>query len=463
MSWLRHSPPDRARRFGLRTRVVISFGIGAALVSGALALITFTVVRRDLLAHRQTSSLRQAYANARLVKEKLEEPSTDVADVLTTLAPAGGVQSFVNIRGVWFSASASVGGTPASPELLHTVLAGNTAEQRIIVNGEPTIVVGIPFPSLGAAYFEDHSVTDIQQTLNLLATVLATTAVATTVGGALVGYWASRRLFRPLANVALVATDIAAGTLDRRLPGDRDLEPLVTSFNDMVTNLQQRIEREERFASDVSHELRSPLSTINASVELLASYRDLLPAEGRTTVDTLGFEVERFSGMVQDLLEMSRIDAGVPDLNVTDLPLDELVLRTVGSHDPNIEVRIAPEATGVRVRGDKRRLQRVVANLLDNADIHAGGAVLVTVDNDGSWAAIAVEDRGPGVKPEDRTRAFERFYRGAASGRRGSTAGTGLGLALVAEHVRAHHGTVRIEDGTPAGARFVVELPVGGP
>lgn len=453
----------RGRRLGLRARTVIAFGVGAALVSGALAIISFAVVRQDLLSQRQTSSLRQAYANAGLVKSKLDVPSTDVADALSALAPPVGVRSFVNVRGIWFSTSASVGGSPAPPKLVDTVMAGNVAEQRVVVDGTPTIIVGIPFRSLGTAYFEEHSLADIQATLNLLAEVLAITAVATTVGGALIGLWASGRLVRPLTNIAHVATDIAGGTLDRRLGRDRDLEPLVTSFNDMVTNLQQRIEREERFASDVSHELRSPLSTINASIELLGTYRELLPDAGKMSVDTLGLEVERFSGMVQDLLEMSRIDAGVPTLNMTDLPLDELVLRTVAAHDPGIPVRISPEATGLHTIGDKRHLQRVVANLLDNADIHAGGAVLVTLERHGASAILAVEDKGPGVPAADRERVFERFYRGAASGRRGSTTGTGLGLALVAEHVHAHDGTVSIEDRAGGGSRFVVVLAVSSP
>ena len=463
MSRIWHPRRDRRRHLGLRARAVIAFGVGAALVSGALALISFTVVRQDLLSQRQASSLRQAYANARLVKAKLGGQPTDAADVLSTLAPPSGVRSFLNIRGVWFSASASVGGTPATPKLLRTVLAGNVADQRVIVDGDPTIVVGIPFPSLGAAYIEEHSLADIQGTLNLLAEVLAITAVATTVGGALVGLWASGRLVRPLTDVAQVATDIAGGTLHRRLPSDPDLEPLVTSFNDMVTNLQQRIEREERFASDVSHELRSPLSTINASVELLGSYRELLPDEGKASVDTLGSEVDRFSGMVQDLLEISRIDAGVPDLHMSELPLDELVLRSVAAHDATIPVRISPEATGLHTVGDKRRLQRVIANLLNNADIHAGGAVLVTLECHDGRSRLAVEDEGPGIPLSDREHIFDRFFRGAASGRRGSTSGTGLGLALVAEHVHAHDGTVSVEDRTGGGSRFVVVLPVTRP
>jgi signal transduction histidine kinase len=268
---------------------------------------------------------------------------------------------------------------------------------------------------------------------------------------------------RPLTDIAGVATDIAGGTLHRRLPSDPDLEPLVTSFNDMVTNLQHRIERDERFASDVSHELRSPLSTLRASVDVLASYKELLPATGKASIDTLGLEIDRFSGMVQDLLEIARIDAGAPDLNMSDVPLDELVLRSVAAHDPPIPVRISPEANGVRTVGDKRRLQRVIANLLNNADFHAGGAVLVTLECHDGWATLAIEDAGPGIPPSDRGRVFDRFYRGAASGRRGSTSGTGLGLALVAEHVHAHDGMVSIGDRPGGGSRFIVVLKVSNP
>jgi signal transduction histidine kinase len=143
--------------------------------------------------------------------------------------------------------------------------------------------------------------------------------------------------------------------------------------------------------------------------------------------------------------------------------LDELVLRTVAAHNQTIPVRISPQATGLEVRADKQRLQRAIANLLTNADVHAGGPVLVTLDYDKPWAKIGVEDQGPGVASSEHERVFERFYRGAASGRRGSTTGTGLGLALVAEHARAHDGTVHIENNVNGGARFTIMLPASEP
>jgi two-component system sensor histidine kinase MtrB len=123
-------------------------------------------------------------------------------------------------------------------------------------------------------------------------------------------------------------------------------------------------------------------------------------------------------------------------------------------------VEISPVAKGASVMGDKRRLQQVMANLLNNAHIHAGGAVRVALDRNDAWVEIAVEDAGPGVGFTEQEHIFERFYRGAASGRRGTASGAGLGLALAAEHVRAHGGTIRVENRVEGGARFVVALPI---
>jgi len=440
--------------------VVLAFALGAALVSGALALITYTVARHELLAQRTSSSLRQTYVNARLVKQELGAPSAHLADVLSSLQGTGGTESFIYRHGLWYGTSVSSSGSSLPAALVRSVRTGHVAEQRVLRAGQSAVVVGVPLPAIGIDYFEVHPLGELQGTIDLLAAVLGIAAAITTVGGALAGLWVSRRLVRPLTEVAQVATEVAGGSLDRRLPADPDLDPLVSAFNHMVAALQDRIERDTRFTSDVSHELRSPLTTIRASVELLDTYRDRLPAGGQRAVAALGVEVDRFSTMVQDLLEISRLDAGAADLRLTDVPLDQLVRHVAAASAGDLPLVVSPDAQGVVVRGDKRRLQRVFANLLDNAEIHAGGAVLVSLDRTGPWAVIGVEDAGPGVEAGERHRLFERFYRGAASGRRGSTTGTGLGLALVAEHVAAHGGTVRIEDPEHGGARFVVSLPV---
>jgi len=181
--------------------------------------------------------------------------------------------------------------------------------------------------------------------------------------------------------------------------------------------------------------------------------------------------------MVDDLLEISRFDAGSAELSLDEVDPGELVRQAVTATSPigedgrRIEpvypVEVAPGVDGLRLRVDKRRFERIMANLVDNATLYAGGVTRVIVDRDppgtGQGAnsiRVIVEDHGPGVPLADRADLFERFYRGTRSGQRASGDGTGLGLSLVAEHVRLHGGSVRIEDAASGGARFVVELPL---
>ena len=445
----------------MRSRVTLAFATGAAVVSAVLAGATYGLAHHYLLAQRLSSAVNQTFANARLLKQDLTPPATDVAAVLSSLTPAQGTRSLLYRNGRWFSTSVSVGHAALPTPLVDTVLRGAPARQRISLPGGPAVAVGIPLPSVGADYFEVHSLDELARTLDLLAIVLGVGAVATTLGGVAAGRWASRRLVRPLPEVAEVAAAISHGQVGQRLPiaHDSDLDPLVASFNEMVDALQARIDRDTRFASDVSHELRSPLTTVQTSVELLELFRGSLPPDGQRALELVSVEMGRFSTMVQDLLEISRMDAGAASLDLEEVDLDELVVNTVAAHTGGtVPVEVEPGAVGVTVRGDRRRLQRVIVNLLDNARVHAGGAVLVTVARAGNRARAIVDDAGPGVPIDERGRIFERFYRGAVSGRRSE--GSGLGLSLTAEHVKAHNGQVSVLDRPGGGARFVVELPV---
>ena len=238
----------------------------------------------------------------------------------------------------------------------------------------------------------------------------------------------------------------------------------------MVDQLQARIQREARFNSDVSHELRSPLTTLAASLEVLEADRDNLPPRAQRALQLLGDDLRRFQRMVGDLLEMSRADAGGGDVFIEEVSVTELVqrsveagLRTLSADGSPPAVVTAPEVRALHVGVDKRRFERVMANLLENAANYAGGATRVTVDLDPmqrTVVLIGVEDAGPGISLGERERVFERFYRGSVSGRRGTGTGTGLGLALVAEHVRLMDGHAWVEATESGGARFVVSLPV---
>ncbi len=274
---------------------------------------------------------------------------------------------------------------------------------------------------------------------------------------------------RPVGVAAQAAKAIAGGRLDTRLEltEDPDLSVLANSFNDMATALEDRIERDARFASDVSHELRSPLMTLSASVEVMDARRDEMPERAQAALDLLKSDVVRFQGLVEDLLEISRFDAGAVRLHLEELLVAEFVRQAVRiSSVPEAPVDVSERAEMVLINGDRRRLARVVANLIDNTRVHGEGGPEVSIrvvdgpDEAVTKVRIAVEDRGPGVSEHERTLIFERFARGGVAGRRAGNDGAGLGLSLVDEHVRMHGGRVWVEDRLDGetGARFVIEL-----
>ena len=213
--------------------------------------------------------------------------------------------------------------------------------------------------------------------------------------------------------------------------------------------------------------------TLSASIEVLHTRRDEMPARAQAALDLLVADVARFQGLVEDLLEISRFDAGAIRSSTWRRSRSPSSCPT-RSRQPAPRRRFRctcrPDADEDVVRADKRRLVRVLANLLDNARVHGGGASGVSVEHvrgngRGDSVQIVVEDHGPGVPSEERAIIFERFSRGAGAGRRGGMGdGVGLGLALVDEHVRLHGGRVWVEDRADgqAGARFVIELPVVG-
>jgi two-component system sensor histidine kinase MtrB len=280
------------------------------------------------------------------------------------------------------------------------------------------------------------------------------------------GRWASARALQPLDGVARAASEISAGRLDARLDdgGDADLAVIAGSFNRMAGALQRRIERDARFASDISHELRSPLTTLVGAVEVIQAHRQALPAQGRQALDLLGAEVARFERMVQDLLEISRFDAGTDSPVLDDVRAGELVCQALAATGRRgVPVEVAPDARDVGIRVDKRRLERVLANLADNADLHGGGLVRVGVERVGDAVQLLVEDQGPGVPVAHRERIFERFSRGPGTDGRAKGQGVGLGLALAAGHVELLGGRVWVQGRPGGGASFVVELPMAPP
>ncbi len=455
MSW-----PFRRRRLGLRSRVTLVYSVGALVLAAVMAALAFGLARKYLLSERETSAKRQTFANARLVRSDLRSVNADVTVFLGTLPTGTESDSLVYRRGQWFGSSVGLGFNRLPNDIVTKGLSGVAATQRFEYAGATQIAVAVPLTQVDAVYFQVSSLRELVSTLGILSAPLAGGALVTTAAGAMLGMWASRRALQPVRDVAVAAGDIAGGNLVTRLrvAEDPDLAKLAGAFNAMVDAVQTRIARDARFASDISHELRSPLTTLATSLVVLARNTSGWTDAQRQALELMTAEVTGFQRLVEDLLEISRVDAGATTLVLDDVIAGEFLRRLAAIVYPGVCVDVAPDADGAMLRIDKRRLERAFTNLAQNADRYAGGAVRLGLCRTSFGVRFEVDDAGPGVPLADRERVFERFSRGGA-GRRAPGTGVGLGLALVSEHVALHKGRVFVEDRPGGGARFVVELP----
>lgn len=467
---------SRWERLGLRARVALVFAFGGLLLSATISLVTLTFTRQTLLEQREDTAFESFNTNARTVQEQLTEESNEVAirTIIENLSTSRGEFPLLRVDELWDGSNTTRFGEAKLPTQLREVVeddeGSNAATIRTELDGVPAIISGIRLVnnSRDADYFEAILLDDVEDTLSSLGVVIFGASVATTLLAAAIGVWAAGRALSPVGDVRRAAESLAAGELDTRLdmPADHDLASLASSFNGMATSLEDRIERDARFASEVSHELRSPLMTLSASIEVLNNSRDSLPERSQQALGLLNDDVKRFTQLVEDLLEISRFDVGTASLQAQPLPVVEFVRQAVDhSTRPDVVVTSTPDVDTLVIAADKRRLGQVIANLLENADKYGGGTVEVQISRFDDVVLLAVEDEGPGVPEEERAVIFDRFSRGSAGGRRGYDTGSGLGLSLVAEHVGLHGGRVWVEerlDGR-AGARFVIALPVGEP
>jgi len=469
--WRQRWRDIQPRRLSLRIRILLMFGLGALFLSLFLSMAAYSFTRNSVVNQRDRSGIDQAYRNAQVAQNELSANNPSAQPAMDRLQSLGVATFAINYRGKWSTSSAKVTSDVIPQSLQQRVINDSTPSRMITtIGGKPVLVIGIPLTVTDASYFELVALDDASSTLNSVSLSLIFAGFITTLAGALLGTLVASRAVRPLGDAAQAAKAIAGGRLDTRLEPteDPDLRVLANSFNDMASALQARVERDARFASDVSHELRSPLMTLAASVEVMKARRDEMPERAQSALDLLVADVTRFQGLVEDLLEISRFDAGAIRLNLDDLLVAEFVRQAVAvSSVPTTPLAVTERAERVVIRGDRRRLARVVANLIDNARLHGGGDASIAVtepEGEGEplghiW--ITVEDHGSGVPLDERELIFERFARGAVAGRRSTSDGAGLGLALVEEHVRMHGGRVWVEDrldGEP-GARFVLELP----
>ncbi len=442
---------------GVRATATISFAALALAISAVLAVGTYLTARHFLVEQRQATAARQAFVDAAFVRDGLLTSGSQVSDVLDSTSPPPGAVIIVNQGDRWYSSSLNEGADAVPAGVRELVEAGSAARAWGRLGEQPVLAVGVPIPSVGATFYELSPTEELDSTLNTLGLVLGSFALVTTIGGAAIGRMASARVVAPLDEVATAAASIAAGEMSTRLEptADPDLAVIVGSFNTMVQALDERIQRDARFAADVAHELRSPVTTLMTSVTLLRSSEGATSGRRKAALDLVDREVRRLHRALEHLLELGRLDATVAAAGHDCVDVADLVGHALEESHRSPRV-VTPDPGSMAVRGDKQVLHRALVNLFDNADLHGGGLQHVVIRRVGTAVQVRVVDTGPGIEDSERERIFERFVR---VGSRGSRPGTGLGLSLVAETVQAGGGSVWCEETPGGGSTFVISLP----
>jgi signal transduction histidine kinase len=289
-------------------------------------------------------------------------------------------------------------------------------------------------------------------------------AVASAACALAVALLVGQQILRPLDRLRTASKLLAGGDLSARAQesGPRELQELGKSFNEMASNLEQIFDARRELVAWASHDLRTPLAALRAMVEAL---EDGL-AQPSEYVPAIRTQTEILSGLVEDLFELARIDAGALTLELRDAPLGSLVAGCLEALEADarakgvrLEARLDPADPPVRIAPDK--VQRVLLNLVANAVRHAGpeGSVAVVVAKDTDYVVVAVEDDGEGLPHAAPERMFERFWRDDESRTR-SSGGAGLGLAIAQGLVHAHGGTIWAENRSGGGARVAFTLPL---
>jgi two-component system sensor histidine kinase MtrB len=480
-------------RRSIRVRVGTTTLVISGVVVAVLGVFLMQQITNALLEAKERAALLQlddgvGVAQGRLATGPADQETTNgkLNDVVTTLArrsgPAGLYEVIIideNDPGIAGFSSNAIKLDSVPPRLSDQVrrsLASTpyrtygrlsyedgTSAAGLIVG---TKVNGYQLYYLFPLTQEKQSLTVVQRTLFGVggALVLLLAAIASLV---------TRQVVIPVRLAAQSAERLAAGRLEERMKvrGEDDLARLATSFNDMAANLQEKIVQLEelskvqrQFVSDVSHELRTPLTTIRIAADVLHEAREDFDPLASRSAELLQSQLERFEGLLADLLEISRYDAGAATLDAESIDVRDLVLRAVGDTEDlaerkgsKIVQQLPGEATMAEV--DRRRVERILRNLLVNAVEHGEGKdIVISVAADRDAVAVAVRDHGCGLRPGEAHMVFDRFWR-ADPARARTTGGTGLGLSISKEDARLHGGWLQAWGEPDQGSQFRLSLP----
>ncbi|WP_372446228.1 sensor histidine kinase [Streptomyces chrestomyceticus] len=502
---------------GLRTRLIVGFLVVSALSALITAALTFRQARTAILARTQNTAVHDLRAQLQSLGPDLPFPPQreDLQNLVVQLDRAGGSRNWHTyaqykdgpvVPGPWGAGDGQgERGAPRAPgsavsDGLRAAVREHHAPifQRVDRGGRPWLAIGMPVdftdpgaqgrgsettpspsspsptpsgapkPS-GLIVYAEFALTDEQADIAALVTAAQAGALPALALAVVPALFAARRVLRPVRRLREAAERITSGELDTRSPvtGRDELADLTVTFNEMARALEKddaELRRMEanarRFAADVSHELRTPLAAMTAVTEVLDEDAARLDPDTADAVRLISDETTKLARMVEDLIEVSRFDAGAADLLLDEIDVAVALRKTLQLRGWQDQVETAlPE--GLRVRLDPRRIDVVVANLVGNALRHGGAPVRLTAHTTPGRLRIDVADQGPGIDPEALPYVFDRFYKADAA--RARSSGSGLGLAIAMENVRLHGGTLHAANGPGGGAVFTVELPLDPP
>ncbi|MFD5243585.1 ATP-binding protein [Amycolatopsis sp. NPDC058340] len=456
---------------GLRARLLLAFVLTTVLVAAAAGAASAGSASSSLVDATQQRLTKTVTDQLGALTSQLDYPPDQ--DALDRLRSALGPDTLVT-----YAALRSENGAASrlATDALHTEvrLRQQLVTQRLSVDGVPWLVIGTPImitaldgtrtPS-GIEVYSAHDLTGVRRQTDALTRAAAIAAAATLPLSILLALLAAGGVLRPVRQLRDTARRLARGDLGARTEpkGADELAELTATVNDMAESVQMSMTTMERmrndakrFAADVSHELRTPLSTLTAVVEVLATTADGMEPDARESARLAITETHRLVNLVEDLMEISRFDAGTARLRLEEVDAADAVRRCLRARAWLDEVELeAPE--GIRLLADRRRFDVIVANLVGNALRHGARPVRVRVSMSAATVRVEVTDHGPGLSEDVLPHVFDRFYK--ADTGRARTPGSGLGLAIARENARAHGGDLGADDIPGGGARFVLELP----
>ena len=444
----------------LRRRLTIALTLAVGLSAAALAVGSYFVVRQNLLSDSVNSSAQQARRNLRLaLSPTYRKQGPDV--LLRAYGRAGGFDTVGVQRGLQFSSSFNLGLEQVPRHLRRLVQNGRLAYQRRTVAGQHYLIVGGPVGKRTELYYF-FSEQNLRHELAVLRNILLVGGGILVLLAAFAGAILARRTLRPVARASEAAHSLAEGLLETRLPveGRDEFGTWAQSFNEMAEALEEKIAalsaaqaRERRFTADVAHELRTPLAALVGEASLLSEHLDRMPPESRRPAELLISDVGRLRALVEDLMEISRLDAGAEAVNSEPVDLATLTSAIVRARGWDGRVRLDADETAIET--DPRRVERILSNLIGNALEHGGDRADVRVGRENGRAFVEISDHGPGIPPEHVPHLFERFYKAdpSRSGR-----GSGLGLAIAQENARLLGGAIEVWSEPGMGSRFTLRL-----